>query len=585
MERASRVNIKGFSAGSYVGLALVHVLREIKSVRTRSVLGAIACPPSFLKVPSDLHTVHLIHYVPDRLCRWNPGQPFLDTLKCKYTIVKGHFDLYQHHFGKDEHNYSHWLGLQLEGGTFSLPHLMMRYDDAALSQRRDAAPLRLISWLTFGLPYWLQDLVEALMTYYGNSDPEATDKLNSYLMTHYPDCPSLDFPDAMRDHIVEQIRQWNDEWQPKSLLDLFEGFLIRMPLHRLAHFLDMVLPQLSPMHTRWDDPQKTLLCCHFFRLARTNVCAQVRLQFLFTSRALIYMVRISWERQPMLLFSDIHRVDPVSFQCFHTEGSFGKHNIQMGLPEGHSVLLHFSHNGMPYQAVLVSMSSAPSKSKRGEHAMWKHVLPVSTDFAWLPEDVAEAFCSLALRQDQTRPYGSFHEVQLGFNAYYQAWLHIEGLYYLGETRSVDEFNIFSQMPAERLCLGCGVQSDERFGLMPPQDRGKLFAATLRLMHLVLTDGLKNVTDDEEQIRRALHPLVHNRDGHFLATLSALLLSLLEGKTDCPISGVFGAGKTRAAAAIIAGLITVDPSLKIIDSHERKCCIPGLCGAHYWALTA
>ena len=41
------------------------------------------------------------------------------------------------------------------------------------------------------------------------------------------------------------------------------------------------------------------------------------------------------------------------------------------------------------------------------------------------------------------------------------------------------------------------------------------------------------------------------------------LSLLEGKTDCPISGVFGAGKTRAAAAIIAGLITVDPSLKIM----------------------
>ena len=117
-QRASRVNIKGFSV------------------------------PSFLKVPSDLHTVHLIHYVPDRLCRWNPDQPFLDTLKCKYTIVKRHFDLYQHNFGKDEHNCSHWLGLQLEGGTFSLPHLMMRYDDAALSQRRDAAPLRLISWLT-----------------------------------------------------------------------------------------------------------------------------------------------------------------------------------------------------------------------------------------------------------------------------------------------------------------------------------------------------------------------------------------------------------------------------------------------------
>ena len=49
----------------------------------------------------------------------------------------------------------------------------------------------------------------------------------------------------------------------------------------------------------------------------------------------------------------------------------------------------------------------------------------------------------------------------------------------------------------------------------------------------------------------------------IATVSALLLSLVEGKTDCPISGVFGAGKTRAAAATIAGLITVDPSLRIM----------------------
>jgi len=128
---------------------------------------------------------------------------------------------------------------------------------------------------------------------------------------------------------------------------------------------------------------------------------------------------------------------------------------------------------------------------------------------------------------------------------------------------VEEFGIFSQMPAERLCLGCGVQSDETFGLLEPQDRGKLFEATLRFMRLMLADELMDVTDDEEQLREALLPLVHNRDGHFLATLSALLLSLLEGKTDCPISGVFGAGKTRAAAAIIAGLITVDPSLKIM----------------------
>ena len=129
----------------------------------------------------------------------------------------------------------------------------------------------------------------------GKQCPETADNLNAYLQAHFPKGPTLESPDAIRDHLVERISEWNDEWQPKSLLDLFEGFLKRMPLHRLAHFLDMILPQLSPMHTRWDDPRKTLLCCHFFRLERAGTFARVRLQFLFTSRALIYMVRIGTE--------------------------------------------------------------------------------------------------------------------------------------------------------------------------------------------------------------------------------------------------------------------------------------------------
>ena len=65
---------------------------------------------------------------------------------------------------------------------------------------------------------------------------------------------------------------------------------------------------------------------------------------------------------------------------------------------------------------------------------WRSMSSQCQHFAWLPEDVVDAFCSLALHQDATRPYGFFHEVQR-FNEHYQALLHIEGLYYLGETRS------------------------------------------------------------------------------------------------------------------------------------------------------
>ena len=196
--------------------------------------------------------------------------------------------------------------------------------------------------------------------------------------------------------------------------------------------------------------------------------------------------------------------------------------------------------------------------------MWKHAQPLSTDFAWLPEDVAQAFCSLACARIKlasmvrsTRySWDLMNIIRLGYiSRDYITWARPGAWKSLESSAKCRQRGFVLDVEYNR--------TDETFGLLPPQERGKLFEATLRLMRLMLVDEPMDVTDDEEQLGRALMPLVHNRDGHFLATLSALLLSLLEGKTDCPISGVFGAGKTRAAAAIISGLITVDPSLKIM----------------------
>lgn len=116
--------------------------------------------------------------------------------------------------------------------------------------------------------------------------------------------------------------------------------------------------------------------------------------------------------------------------------------------------------------------------------MCKHAQPLSTDFAWLPEEVAQTFCAIALRQDPTRHYGAFSELQLGFNETYQASLHIQGLYYLGETRSVEELSNASRKAVSWMW---STISDDTFCPIPPRDRGGLFQATLRLMRLMLTD--------------------------------------------------------------------------------------------------
>ena len=46
-------------------------------------------------------------------------------------------------------------------------------------------------------------------------------------------------------------------------------------------------------------------------------------------------------------------------------------------------------------------------------------------------------------------------------------------------------------------------------------------------------------------------------------VSSLVLAILTRSTDLCVSGVFGAGKTRAAAALIAGLMIVEPDLNLM----------------------
>ena len=104
------------------------------------------------------------------------------------------------------------------------------------------------------------------------------------------------------------------------------------------------------------------------------------------------------------------------------------------------------------------------------------------------------------------------------------------------------------MAPERLCLGCGLRVEENFTPISPGERGPLFAASVKLLQFALrassaSASAKGFTEEEGALLLAIRPLVTNPDCHFLAVLTALVQSILEGRTDCPISGFFGAGKT------------------------------------------
>jgi len=165
---------------------------------------------------------------------------------------------------------------------------------------------------------------------------------------------------------------------------------------------------------------------------------------------------------------------------------------------------------------------------------------------------------------------------------FQADIQIEDILFLGDTRSAEELAVYTNMAPERLCLGCGLRVEENFTPIPTGERGRLFAASVKLLQFALRAVSASASDDEAVLRavsasaenqklteeeeallKAILPLVRNKDGHFLAAVTALVQSISEGRTDCPISGVFGAGKTRAAAAIIGGLLVMDPTLKVM----------------------
>ena len=136
---------------------------------------------------------------------------------------------------------------------------------------------------------------------------------------------------------------------------------------------------------------------------------------------------------------------------------------------------------------------------------------------------------------------------------FQGNIYIEDMVFLGDTRSAEELAVFTNMAPEQLCLRCGLRVGENFTPIFPGERGPLFATSVKLLQFALRASSasasdKGLTEEESALLQAIRPLVTNPDCHFLAVLTALVPSILEGRTDCPISGVFGAGKTRAAAA-------------------------------------
>ena len=389
-----RIDLRGFSAGSFAGLSTLQLLWKIPNVVTNGKLGAIACPPQLLVTPPVSHTLHLLHYEADQLCVWKPSQRQLDQLQIRYTYISTEGPAYKEHFGAREHNYSHWLTLNHAAGWWDLARFLFLHPEAASSAKRDATPLRLLSWLSFRLEPAVDELIEATMLHLSTVEEVKDIDLLALGTKHLDMATPFESAEALRDHLIELISVRNLRHRPEALFALFRQFLQRLTLPRLCHFLDLVLPQLTPVRAPWADATRTLWTCHYIRATSHDSgypCQpKVTIAYFFTSHDKIHHVRVFWGTLPLLLFSDPHMVHPVDVNQFQGQAVHRLHqqHIQLGLRKGTTVLVYYRVQSGPhvnevFQAVLIAQESVANRGKKTDNKLWKRVVPSETEFAWL----------------------------------------------------------------------------------------------------------------------------------------------------------------------------------------------------------
>ena len=212
--------------------------------------------------------------------------------------------------------------------------------------------------------------------------------------------------DQMRDAVIDEVTIRGKAQQPAVVVNLTRGFLQRLPLPRLLRFLDLVLPQMVPVCSPAQTAGYQFPGSQFIRdlwLERDKGAfvqePDIKLMRLFPSHAGIEHFRVEWNNKPLLLFADMEAKEYSSAWSYQNAKAVitTRQNVTMGLKKENTVLLHFQYNGQFCQAILQMSGSVPGGTGGVDtHKLWKHVIPRSTDFGWLPQEIAEAFCLPAI---------------------------------------------------------------------------------------------------------------------------------------------------------------------------------------------
>ena len=258
------------------------------------------------------------------------------------TYVSTEGPAYKEHFGSKEHNYSHWLSFNHTAGWWDLATFLFMNPEAASSAKRDATPLRLLSWLSFRLEPAVGKLLEATMLYLSTVDEVKDSELLELGRMHLEEDTPFVSAEALRDHLIKLISVRNLRHRPEALFALFRQFLQRLSLPSICHFLDLVLPQLTPVRAPWADATRTLWTCHHIRAtAHENghpYEPRVTIAYFLTSPYPPRADTLEHTAAPLVFRPAYGLSGECQGQAVHR---LHKQHIQLGLRKGMAVLVYY----------------------------------------------------------------------------------------------------------------------------------------------------------------------------------------------------------------------------------------------------
>lgn len=497
---------------------------------------------------------------------WHPSSEDIAALSEKAIRVVYLYGT-QPWMGPRKHNYGHLVRSELAPGHYSIKDVLNVNGVLPQEERRKAA-MRLMSWCTFRMPPAYREVLQALS--------ELTSLPNTQDIDLVAKAGELQFMVedtlGLKRTLIGALSWRLQSHELREYRGAITEFLVELPLPIIIYLLDYFLPQLNPTETCVDSLDYFAAPIHYG--PRTMVMKYQRHDADFA-----YYNFENHGYSPMIMTPSFaeKRTDVVNYIKDFEGKAFevGRMiSIVFSTEDGHNdrkaifgLIMEVHRRNKPERL----KNAQPTQAQLAEYgiSVTLHKCNAqSYDLALLMGGALEHFTA----GPKSMLKWKFSNVEVFDLAEHRipGQIFVHDVFALGTTKPAHELVAVAHAPSSRVPRGLGIQCMQAPAMaMEASMRTVMQSLLSKLLRRFLTPAHQVLPlPHDDWFRDRVLPIVAEKDAHALATVSAVAFALATGRLDLSIQGLFGAGKSRAAAILLAGLMALDT--------ERRCRYQVIC---------